>query len=109
MGRKVVIALALALVVSLGLNVFLAYLALYYYRESLRLLEGSAYGGAVSAPPVSWSWINVVAVSSSGEGVVLRIYAKIENGSGRVYMATTPKVGIDLQSSAETAYRVAST
>jgi len=107
MGRKVVIALALALVVSLGLNVFLAYLALYYYRESLRLLEGSAYGGAVSAP-VSWSWINVVAVSSGGEGVVLRIYAKIENGSGRVYMATTPKVGIDLQSSAETAYSVAS-
>jgi len=108
MGKKVTAALASILAVSLGLNLFLAYLV-SYYQERVRLLEGSAQGeAATSASLAGWSWINVVAVKNDGEGVVLRVYAKIENGSGRVYMATTPKVGIDLQSSAETAYKVAS-
>lgn len=108
MGKKVTVALPSILAVSLGLNLFLAYLV-FYYRERARLLESSAQGGAVSsATLVGWNWMNVVAVTNDGEGVVLRVYAKIENGSGRVYMATTPRVGIYLQSSAETAYKVAS-
>ena len=108
MGRKLIAALTIILILSLSLNVFLT-LVVLRYQERIRSLEGAAQtsGNVASASLEGWSWINVVAVSQTNRGVVLRIYAKIENGSGRIYMATTPKVGIDLQSSAETAYMVA--
>jgi len=108
LGRKLIAFLTTVLIFSLSLNVFLTFVVLRYL-EMVRSLERTTQtsGSAASASLVGWSWINVVAVSQDNKGVVLRVYAKIENGSGRVYMATTPKVGIDLQSSAETAYMVA--
>ena len=60
-------------------------------------------------------WINIVGVymvrkgffESELKGVVMKAYAKIVPGSGRVFIATTPKIGIDLQKSVETAFNVA--
>jgi uncharacterized protein len=108
MGRKLLAALTTVLILSLALNAFLTIIVLRY-QERVRSLEEVVQtgGNAASASLMEWSWINVVAVSQDNTGVVLRVYAKIENGSGRIYMATTPRVGIDLQSSAETAYKVA--
>lgn len=104
MGKRALIALALSLAVSLSLNVALASLVLHYRG----LLEGGQPGQAGGALSEGWKYVNVVAVSGEGEGVVLKVYAKIEEGSGRVYVATSPKVGIELQEAAETAFKVAS-
>ncbi len=41
------------------------------------------------------------------KGEMLRLYARFIPGTGRVLITTTPKIGIDLQASAEVAYAVA--
>jgi hypothetical protein len=46
-GKKVTVTLAFILAVSLGLNLFLAYVV-FYYQERVRLLEGSIQGGVSS-------------------------------------------------------------
>ncbi|MEM4700438.1 MAG: S16 family serine protease [Candidatus Nezhaarchaeales archaeon] len=98
MGRAAVAALALALAVSLGLNLVLASLVLRYQ---------GAPSQPGQAPPEGWKYVNIVGVSQEGEGVVLKVYAKIEKGAGRVFVATSPRVGIELQEAAEAAFRVA--
>lgn len=101
--KRATVALSLALAVSLVLNALLASLVLYYRG----LLEGGQLSQAGHVLPEGWRYVNIVAVSEGGEGVVLKVYAKIEEGAGRVYVATSPKVGIELQEAAEVAYRVA--
>ncbi|MCX8204650.1 MAG: hypothetical protein N3H31_03275 [Candidatus Nezhaarchaeota archaeon] len=103
MSRRGLIALALVLATSLSLNVLLASLVLHYRG----LLEEGRVSYTPQQVPVEWKYVSVVAVSEGGGGVVLRIYAKIEEGAGRVYVATSPRVGIELQEAAEVAYRVA--
>jgi len=40
-------------------------------------------------------------------GIIMRAYIKLVPGSGRVFVSTNPKIGIDLQRAAEVAYNVA--
>ncbi len=62
-------------------------------------------------PPEGWKWIYAVAVYVDREGephgIVLKMHGSITPGEGRVFVATTPKIGIELQESAETAFHVA--
>ena len=62
-----------------------------------------------------YDWIPIVGVfiKSVGffeeevAGIVMRAHIKLVPGSGRVFISTNPKIGIDLQKAAETAYNVA--
>jgi uncharacterized protein len=80
-----------------------------YYSRILRL---NKTGGDVT---VGRSEINIVAVRqvsdpASGfayEGVVLTAHLEIREGEGRLLINTRPKIGIDLQTSANTAILVA--
>ncbi|MEM4250982.1 MAG: S16 family serine protease [Candidatus Bathyarchaeia archaeon] len=80
-----------------------------YYSRILRLNKTRGDGA------VGRSEINIVAVRQvsdpvSGfayEGVVLTVHLEIREGEGRLLINTRPKIGIDLQTSANTAILVA--
>lgn len=78
-------------------------------KESLEILRQSIHYYPVNSSPVG-QWIYVTAVTTAETGYVgevMRVYARFVEGSGKVFIATTPKIGIDLQASAETAFGVA--
>ncbi len=85
-------------------------------KKTIELLNTSyqhPYAGNVSL--AGYGWIPIVGVyvryvsffEKELVGEVMWAYAKIVPGSGRVFVSTTPKIGIDLQRSAEIAYMVA--
>ena len=41
------------------------------------------------------------------KGIVMKVFIKITPGSGRIFISTNPKIGINLQRTAEIAYKVA--
>ncbi|MEM2915539.1 MAG: S16 family serine protease [Candidatus Bathyarchaeia archaeon] len=128
---KVVAALLIVLCLSVSLN-FVLYMRVSEYeswlkslhekvnelslenfmlKESLEVLkrEVEYYQINVSLTGDNWIHIAGVVTSSSGsyEGEILRVYARFIEGTGKVFIATSPKIGIELQSSAETAFKVA--
>ncbi|RLF03513.1 MAG: hypothetical protein DRJ59_00365 [Thermoprotei archaeon] len=88
-----------------------------YLKHSLaRLLNTTATEGKVPANLAKdYDWIPIVGVyivrvgflKYVTEGVVMKIYVKVVPGTGKVFISTTPRIGIDLQSSAVTALKVA--
>lgn len=66
----------------------------------------------VEYAPSGWRQVYAVGVhlteSYATEGMVMKIYANVSPGSGRVFIATKPLIGIELQSSAELAFDVVS-
>lgn len=129
-ASKIAIALlCVALVVSLGLNALymqalgqLSGIVEQLEKENRHLREVVMHLNATlqrmqspptvaPSPPEGWKWIYAVAVyvDRSGEphGIVLKMHGSITPGEGRIFVATTPKIGIELQESAETAFHVA--
>jgi uncharacterized protein len=80
-------------------------------KQSLEVLRHSLEYYPTNASPSGDNWIYVAGVvtSTSGryEGEILRVYARFVEGTGKVFIATSPKIGIELQSSAETAFEIA--
>ncbi len=80
-------------------------------KESLDVLRRDLeyYQINVSLVEDSWIYIAGVVTSSSGsyEGEILRVNARFVDGTGKLFIATSPKIGIELQSSAENAFKVA--
>ncbi|MEM0489531.1 MAG: S16 family serine protease [Candidatus Bathyarchaeia archaeon] len=128
--RKVTAISLIAICLSLALNVFLYHRLLLYdqliqslqekinelsrenavLKQSLEFSrEGIEYHSAINSS-ANGEWIYIVGVVSSDgsyKGEVLKVYARFIDGSGRVYIATNPKIGITLQDSAEIAFKVA--
>ncbi|MEM1660021.1 MAG: S16 family serine protease [Candidatus Bathyarchaeia archaeon] len=128
--RKVTAISLIAICLSLALNVFLYHRLLLYdqliqslqekinelsrenavLKQSLEFYrEGIEYHSAINSS-ANGEWIYIVGVVSSDgsyKGEVLKVYARFIDGSGRVYIATNPKIGITLQDSAEIAFKVA--
>lgn len=79
-------------------------------KKSLEIVRHSVEYYPTNASPMG-EWINVAGVvvtdTEDYEGIIMRIYARFIEGSGNILIATTPKIGIDLQTSAETAFKVA--
>ena len=121
------VALMLVLIIlclSMSLNVlFYWWLQSLQYRvnalstENLRLKEtleilqrNLEYHHPVNASPAG-TWIYIVGVvkleNGSTYGEILKIYARFIEGSGNMFIATSPRIGIELQASAETALIVA--
>jgi len=128
---KVVAALLIALCLSVSLNLAL-YIKVTEYeswmkslhekvnelslenlmlKESLDVLRRDLeyHQINVSLAGDNWIYIAGVVTSSSGsyEGEILRVHARFVDGTGKVFIATRPKIGIELQSSAENAFKVA--
>jgi uncharacterized protein len=78
-------------------------------KESLEVLKRSLpYHPTNVSLSGKWIYIAGVIQTDGGyEGEILRVYARFVEGSGKVFIGTTPKIGIDLQIAAETAFRVA--
>jgi uncharacterized protein len=80
-------------------------------RQNLEVLQQSLeyYPNASLIGEEEWIYIAGVITTESGEykGEILRIYARLMEGSGRVFITTSPKIGITLQDSAETAFKAA--
>ncbi len=128
---KVVAALLIALCLSVSLNIVLYMRIVEYKRwlqslnervnelslenlvlkESLEVLKRDIEYHEVNASFLGDNWIYIAGVatfdSGSYVGEILRVYARLVDGTGKVFIATTPKIGIELQSSAETAFKVA--
>ncbi|MCS7095688.1 MAG: S16 family serine protease [Nitrososphaerota archaeon] len=123
-GQTVALATAtIVLCLSLSLNIFMYEwlqtlrarvdeLALENLRlkETLEVLGRSVEHHPTNASP-SGSWIYIVGVATlangSTVGKVMKVYARFVEGSGGMFIATNPKIGIELQGSAETALNVA--
>lgn len=128
---KVVAALLIALCLSVYLN-FVLYVRVSEYelwlkslhekidelslenlmlKESLEVLRRDVEYHQINASIAGDNWIYIAGVvtstSGSYEGEILRVHARLVDGAGRVFIATSPKIGIELQSSAETAFKVA--
>lgn len=128
--RKITALFLIAICSSLTLNIFLYY-RLLLYDQLIQSLQGKInelnrenailkqslefsketleYHPAINASTTG-EWIYIVGVASSDgsyKGEVLKVYARFIEGSGRIYIATNPKIGITLQDSAEIAFKVA--
>jgi len=108
------------LAVSLALNIALSYVLLYeaqYFAPSTGPTTGpstSASGTEVTiGTPYSHnaSFIYIVGVVSEGSyayrGVAMTLQGALMKGEGKVYVSTTPKIGIELQEAAEMAFKAA--
>ncbi|MCW4046573.1 MAG: hypothetical protein NWE99_03300 [Candidatus Bathyarchaeota archaeon] len=79
-------------------------------KEKLDILGENVQYHPVNASPVGqWIYMAGVVSTETGkqQGEIMQIYARFMDGTGKVFIATTPKIGIDLQASAETAFSVA--
>ncbi|MCS7119630.1 MAG: S16 family serine protease [Nitrososphaerota archaeon] len=128
---KVFLVMLIALCLSFSVNIFLYWRVVEYaewlqslqdrinelsienlsLRESLEILNRTLEYHPTNASVTGNNWIYMVGVTTTStgayEGEILRIYAKLIDGSGNVFIATNPKIGIELQRSAETAFTVA--
>jgi len=79
-------------------------------KESIEVLQRSLEYHPTTVSPTGDNWIYIAGVVASDSGVregeILRVYARLIEGTGKVYIATSPKIGIELQSSAETAFKI---
>lgn len=135
LGNKVIIAsLIFLLSFSVALNIFLFKIFLDYQgavqnltklvedfqrrnvelEKSIEILMQQVRYPSLAHVPPTGDWIYVAAVNIQqteigviAKGEIIRIYARFIPGSGKVLITTQPKIGIDLQASAETAYMVA--
>lgn len=122
-ARKAVAALFIMLCLSVSLNiVFYGWLQSLHekvnelslenikLKESLEVLKHDLEYHPTNASPTGNNWIYIAGVvasdSGSREGEILRVYARLIEGIGKVFIATSPKIGIELQSSAETAFKI---
>jgi len=89
---------------------------LYYYKAQAEYYSRIArLNGTASGVAVGRSEVNIVAVrevrksiaESAYEGVVMTAHLELREGEGRLLINTRPKIGIDLQTSANTAILVA--
>ena len=88
---------------------------LEYYRAQLNYLYSAVGKAGSNSSLFGESTINLVAVrevysnifNMHYEGVVLECAVELKPGKGRVLVNTKPRIGIDLQTSAQTAVRVA--
>ncbi|RLE77806.1 MAG: hypothetical protein DRJ56_01505 [Thermoprotei archaeon] len=84
-------------------------------KRTLEMLSRQAETQEAEVSLEGYDWIPIVGiyVRSLGlfheevTGIVMRAYVKLVPGSGRVFISTSPKIGIDLQRAAEVAYKVA--
>jgi len=124
-SKNLLIALAVILAVSLYLNIQLI-ASLQELSERINALEEEnlylksqiehlnkslqTYEEALTIPS-EWHWLYAAGVyagpKSEPKGMLMKIYVNLKPGSGRVFIATKPLIGIELQSSAETAFSVA--
>lgn len=116
-SAKTYILLSL-LIVSLAYNFVLSYVLFYELRYSLedffKFLIGDNEGLRVE-PTTSYmhhvSSIYIVGVASEGgytyRGVAMALQGALVEGEGRVFVSTNPKIGIELQEAAETAFKAA--
>ena len=109
------------LAASLALNVVLSYVLLYEVQHpapstspitSPSVGTGGSAGAAIGAPySHNASSIYIVGVVSEGNyayrGVAMTLQGVLMKGEGKVYVSTTPKIGIELQEAAETAFKAA--
>jgi len=109
------------LVASLALNVILSYVLIYEIRHlapgtspatSPSTSAGEGAEVVVKAPHLhNASSIYIVGVVSEGSytyrGVAMTLQGALMKGEGKVYVSTTPKIGIELQEAAETAFKAA--
>ncbi|MEM4653658.1 MAG: S16 family serine protease [Candidatus Nezhaarchaeales archaeon] len=106
------------LIVSLACNLVLSYILFYklqYPLENLsKLFTGSGESLKVESPASyvhNVSSIYIVGVASEGgytyRGVAMKLQGSLIEGEGRVFVSTTPKIGIELQEAAETAFKAA--
>jgi len=113
------------LAASLALNVVLSYVLLYEVQHpasstspitspstSPSVGTGGSAGAAIEAPySHNASFIYIVGVVSEGSyayrGVAMTLQGILMKGEGKVYVSTTPKIGIELQEAAETAFKAA--
>jgi len=113
-------ALLCLLVASLALNVVLSYALLYEIRRSAPTTSpatppiGTSKGTETTTGTSyshSSSSLYIVGVVSEGaftyRGVALILQGALIEGEGKVYVSTTPKIGIELQEAAETAFKAA--
>lgn len=78
-------------------------------KESIEVLKRSLPYHPTNVS-LSGEWIYIAGVITTDGGYggeILRVYARFVEGSGKVFIGTTPKIGIDLQIAAETAFKVA--
>ncbi|TDA33992.1 hypothetical protein DSO06_06515 [Candidatus Nezhaarchaeota archaeon WYZ-LMO8] len=106
------------LIVSLACNLVLSYILFYELQYPLENLFKLFTGGGESLKvesPASYvhnvSSIYIVGVASEGgymyRGVAMKLQGSLIEGEGRVFVSTTPKIGIELQEAAETAFKAA--
>jgi len=77
-------------------------------KKSLEILETQIKEHPVGIEEGAWIYsVGVYVENDVTKGMVLKIYAKFIPGTGSVLIKTTPKMGIAIQESAETAYAVA--
>jgi len=104
------------LVTSLALNVILSYVLLYELQRSTPSASSTSAsrnaGVAIGAfYSHNASSIYIVGVVSEGDyayrGVAMTLQGALIEGEGKVYVSTTPKIGIELQEAAETAFKAA--
>ena len=118
-ARKFAIALLIALCLSVSLNIAL-HLRIAEYavwlqdlhekvnelslenlmlKENLEVLKRDLeyYPTDASLTGDNWIYMAGVITSSSGsyEGEILRVYARFVKGTGKVFIATSPKIGIE--------------
>jgi len=112
--------LACLLAASLALNAILSYALLYEVQRFMPTTspaspptptDGSAKV-SIGAPYFhEASSVYIVGVVSEGgyayRGVALTLQGALIEGEGKVYVSTTPKIGIELQEAAETAFKAA--
>lgn len=109
------------LIASLALNGVLSYVLLYGLKlptssvsteevESSKDVTGSKGTGNTGLIYLhNVTSIHIVGVVSEGgyRGVVMTLQGALIEGEGQVYVSTSPKIGIELQEAAETAFKAA--
>ncbi|RLE51315.1 MAG: hypothetical protein DRJ33_06135 [Candidatus Methanomethylicota archaeon] len=123
-SRSLIVALAVILAISLYLNAQLIS-SLHELSQRVNVLEEEnlhlksqieslnkslqTYEEVLTVPS-EWRWLYAAGVyigsSSKPEGMLMKIYVDVKPGSGKIFIATKPLIGIELQSSAEAAFNV---
>ncbi|MCS7139342.1 MAG: hypothetical protein N3F04_01070 [Candidatus Nezhaarchaeota archaeon] len=108
-GSAKIYVLLCLLIISLAFNGILSYILLY---EDQRHIEGTPTDAGDRHGPMylhGVASIYIVGVVGGEEyrGLAMKLEGALIEGGGRVYISTTPKIGIELQEAAEVAFKAA--